>query len=525
MHAPVITDMSTDLGKKVGKRGEKAFADWCAQADLTAHPPDDDCFGWDYLVEFPGSIVGHRNGLADSAPAPIECRVQVKATNGTERSEPIKLSHMLRLSKLQMPVFFCFLQYDGKRSPVRAYVVHLGKDLIARTLERVRQLSASGVTDFHKHTVNVTYDDSHEIHTPFDLSLRSRMQMFLPDGMKTYIEWKNNLNDMLGFDHARITSKVTIKLSSKAELIDFFLGLKESVELTNVHTQEVRFGVPHNIDPTNCGTATLSIVDHHPRTDCNISVRRDPFSPAVDFSAALYVPPSALELADDEFKVRLVASTFELFLWPRTNRLTIQGILDAKGPYTLGDLKCLADAMVLLTEACTLEITLAGKSLIRAESVQLDELKGDWRQVQKTMTAAWELAERAGVANLVRADPEHLMRDTASILMLHGLINASSHAKVQFTDPSWYVPGKTSAFVKAVAAIVGDFRIAGVMAVVGQPCIEDGAFTLVSMDIRFFRLFGEPAHDEWGDEREAQLIKIAKDALAADGILAFGARV
>lgn len=123
------------MRKDVGKLGEKAFGLICQQAGLLVHQPDQDLLGWDFLVEDPCDASQLPESL-DKAPPPLEFRVQVKSTDGPTRRVSISLAQMLRLATLQMPVFFCVLAFNGQQLPVRAFLIHLGEEIIARTLAR-----------------------------------------------------------------------------------------------------------------------------------------------------------------------------------------------------------------------------------------------------------------------------------------------------------------------------------------------------------------------------------------------------
>jgi hypothetical protein len=275
----------------IGTLGEKIVAVWCAQTGLTAHRPDHDCFGWDYVVEYPNSFASHKR-LLDSVPAPIEFRVQVKSTNGTSESEPIALSHLLRLAKLPMPVFFCFLVFDSKPEPVRVYLVHLGEDLISRALARARELSACGERDIHKRSLSIRFDASQEIEKPFWRAFKDRIDAQIGEGIEAYIAWKSHVLSRAGFNECRVTADVTFEPIAPDVFVDFFIGLKSSLDVREMIVREHRFGIAEEIEPSRRGPAKLSIEDHHPRTDCAVAFRKDNFSAPIEFPATWYAPPA-----------------------------------------------------------------------------------------------------------------------------------------------------------------------------------------------------------------------------------------
>lgn len=245
---------------------------------------------------------------------------------------------MLRLAKLQMPVFFCFLAFEGHVEPVRVYFVHLGEDLITRTLERVRQLSAAGDRDLGRHTLSVNYDESHALEQPLHDGLKKAVDSHMPDGMSAYIAWKNGVLNSAGYADPRVTADIAFDVQNRSELVDLFLGLKETVELKRLLVMEHRFGIGETIEPDVDGPGTLSITDH-PTTEGKILIRKDAYSAALTFPVHSYFPPPAMNLPDDELKVRIIARTFEILLRPYSNRLTLKRTLNADAPYALRDLR------------------------------------------------------------------------------------------------------------------------------------------------------------------------------------------
>lgn len=145
--------------RDIGRMGENIFQFWCNSVGLTANGSKVDKRGWDCFVEFPNNSSGVIP--RDLVPKPIECKVQVKSTDLKKKGEDIKLSNLESLVKTQMPVFFCFIEFDGTNDPQAAYLVHVGKEVIERTLKRIRKLYSQGEGDrLNKHTMIIKYTDS-----------------------------------------------------------------------------------------------------------------------------------------------------------------------------------------------------------------------------------------------------------------------------------------------------------------------------------------------------------------------------
>src|ERR1051325_6434199 len=113
--------------RNVGKIGESALDGWVGDAGITANRVSQDETGWDFLLEFPLSqrdLIESRLPL-DKEPAPLQCFVQVKSTDDKPGKWDIKLSNWVRFVKNLVPAFFLILEFDGKSSCQRAFLVHV----------------------------------------------------------------------------------------------------------------------------------------------------------------------------------------------------------------------------------------------------------------------------------------------------------------------------------------------------------------------------------------------------------------
>ena len=92
--------------RDLGRLGEYTFSVWCSQVGLVANPSIIDKTGWDFYVQFP--IADDLSVSKLHKPA-VECRVQVKATDSSDRKWQITLSNLRQMATASMPTFYCFL--------------------------------------------------------------------------------------------------------------------------------------------------------------------------------------------------------------------------------------------------------------------------------------------------------------------------------------------------------------------------------------------------------------------------------
>lgn len=489
-----------------------------------AHPPDEDRFGWDFLVEEPRDPAGH-SGPLDAAPAPLEFRVQVKATNGIDDAIDISLAHMHRLAGLQMPVFFCCMAFDGGQDPVRVQLVHLDEELIGRTLARVRELEAAGDTQLHQHTLTVRCAAADALSQPFHAGLKEKIAQHVPEGMISYLAWKNKVLETIGYTDMRVIMQITTEPIGADDMLDFYLDLKKEIYLTSTYAQEYRFGIAQDFRPRYDGPAVLSITDHHPRDDAVISVRKDAFSRVIAFPAKFYAPPRALNIPDDRLKVRLLSPALDMLVWPVAGTLKFVNVLDPDEELALEQLSDFVEVMHWLTELgtppCRLDITLGGKSLFGG-TLKITAGSDGWGEVGATTAAAVNLARRAGAAGRIHTSLDELMRRRRALRDINRLADGAS-VKVVFPDPAAHFPNARSGFIKVFCIPLGAVRLAGVMAVVGRSVPHGDGFAIMTRDVRFFRTFAMPVSETWDDAVETDLIKIASDALEADDIIPIAA--
>src|SRR5262245_53551770 len=128
--------------RDLGELGESTLQGWAAGVGITANRVRQDKTGWDTLLEFPFSQKTLRDsGLPlDREPAPLRCFLQVKSTDSRPGKRSVKLSNWSRLVKNPFPAFFLILEFDGKSSCQRAFLVHVGEAHIRLVLKALREL-------------------------------------------------------------------------------------------------------------------------------------------------------------------------------------------------------------------------------------------------------------------------------------------------------------------------------------------------------------------------------------------------
>ena len=159
--------MMDDERDDVGALGEKTLSLWASQVGITINKAQEDKRGWDYILEFsshPRTRADFHFPL-DKDPSLIICFVQVKSTDGRERSCSVKLSNWASLVKRPEPVFFLVLEFDHQDECQRAFLVHIGEEYIGKALKRLREAGPEKRDKLHEMTMDFSYGEAELLQT------------------------------------------------------------------------------------------------------------------------------------------------------------------------------------------------------------------------------------------------------------------------------------------------------------------------------------------------------------------------
>jgi hypothetical protein len=335
--------------RDLGPMGEAAFKGWCHSAGLTVHKSEMDRTGWDFFVEFSPK---QKDSLPrDMLPAPIECKVQVKATDKKEKKLPITVSNLDRLIKAQMPAFFCFIEFDGKNEAQVAYLVHVGKEIIKKTLKRIRELESEGNGEkLHNHKMTIYYGDSDCLADTTGDSLKRAIEKHIPDTVEKYIEDKNKLLKTLGFEDGKGQFTITVSGNDPVrDVVDLALGLRKEIYIDKSIFYHKRFGVLLNNSLLDSEEAILSITSKP--TKVVLKFKEHQFSSGISFDADLYLSPLDQFVPKEYIKFRIKSNFFEFIVEPFNNKVIYSSYLQDSQRSPLNELRDYLKVLTLLQKA------------------------------------------------------------------------------------------------------------------------------------------------------------------------------
>ena len=301
----------------LGNLGEKEFEVWCAKENLTATKPERDRHGWDYFVEFPHNLKINTNISADMQKPPIKCFVQIKSTDSKDRYLSIKLSNLEKLAKTVQPAFYMFIQFDGQDTPQNIYLVHVNDHLVTKILKRLRELDQNEKdTKPNKTTISINYDDQHKLKPPYNKSLKTAIEKYIPEGINTYIEKKKQHIESTGFENGKYQIDFTV--GDLEQMIDVSLGIKTEVDISDVTAVENRFGIKkENLLTNTLNTSTnnegakLRMLNSKVIKSGFVRFKEDKFASPMSFECDFHFSPLQRIFTNKLLKIVIKGKFFE----------------------------------------------------------------------------------------------------------------------------------------------------------------------------------------------------------------------
>lgn len=302
--------------RNLGDLGESTFQVWCANEGIIHNCSVIDASGWDFFLELPNAP--GKNDREIHA-ADINCKVQVKATDGKSKKWSIGLSNLKTLATGPYPVFFAFLEFSHQPTPTRAFLVHLDHAWITRILKRVHEeIAVKGSRVTNKKTISIGYDKVHELNISKGTFLRAAIESHVKD-MHAYVAGKKKHLERTGFEGG--TSQLRFNTLDEAnlnDLVDVSIGAKESVEVRNFVGYDVRFGLKSKEPVFQSETGVLSMPNVLATGLGVFRVEDDSLPAPLKFSCKYFTSPFMARLPQRMWKLRIEGKAFEIIITPAT---------------------------------------------------------------------------------------------------------------------------------------------------------------------------------------------------------------
>ncbi|TXC73032.1 hypothetical protein FRC91_16395 [Bradymonadales bacterium TMQ1] len=253
--------------RDLGNLGESIFETWCHHEGPTANRVTYDKKGWDYYVEFEGYGDNCRadDVPLDLRPAEISCLIQIKSLDHTKKYCDVRLANWKRMAQSPLPAAFLVLEFDRQAAPQRAYLVPVGRDLIARTLKRLREFDPDDIntTKFNRCTMRLKWSSEYQLTSCSGSAFVDAMMEFIGQDSKSFFEKKREWLDSVGYEEG--WGRATFQITSEVDdLVDFAIGLKPELPARMTEWVDLRFGIERNRTVLGDENSTFKIDSFNP---------------------------------------------------------------------------------------------------------------------------------------------------------------------------------------------------------------------------------------------------------------------
>lgn len=345
--------------RDIGRMGENFFEYNCNSVGLVANGSKIDKTGWDFFVEFPldGNSIRH----LDQIKTPLSCRVQVKATDKTDKKLSIKMSNLLTLAKSHTPSFIYFIEFDKTDAPKKTYLVHFDSTLIDDILQKARNLSVKECNPkLHKKTMTIHYDkDHHKLQDTSGESLKLGIINSIGGDYDKYVTNKIKHLQETGYENG--AASITFKLSSEDDLqnlIESTLGGKQKINVNEFSVTETRFGIKSPTPIVSHESGTISFGDIPPLSDGEISFHENKFSSPLTFKCKIYNSPFNFCVPKEKIQLKIEGDFFTITV----------GLYSGKAKYNFSFNSILMPLSKFSDAFRLMEIICSGNKTIRAST-------------------------------------------------------------------------------------------------------------------------------------------------------------
>lgn len=282
------------MTKDIGGMGENLLGVWAAQIGVSANRSlNKDATGWDWILEWPiDSLASSAETKTrfDKSPSPVKCLVQVKSTNSTQSRVNIKLSNWYHLIRNPLPAFYLILDFGSQNECQRAFLVHVGPDLIAKVQKRLVDIYPDG--DLNKKTMRLKWSDKELLSSYDGDGLEKAVMSYIQPDMDQYVKNKQELIKTVGYEGSGQIMQVTINIPQGVDpdeyMMDFDLGIIPQVRVEGGTLYEERFG--KRISQSNLEAGSFLEVTSEPVGPGEVIITDSNLNKSIVLNCQVYIP-------------------------------------------------------------------------------------------------------------------------------------------------------------------------------------------------------------------------------------------
>lgn len=440
----------------IGDLAEIEAARWLKQGRIDVNTAHRDRRGWDIIAQLPREA-GRKVSSLDTRPAEISCFIQVKATTTEDRRLAVKLDNWDRAVKEPIPWFYLILEYSKKEKFKNAFLVHVDSNLAQRVLARLRKMEISDEDTLHKKYMDLTWGEGDQLKKrSISKDIENTIRAAVGDQADYAVRkaaWRDDAGD--GGSTLRFTFKFKnrSKVKLMREMVDFAIGLRETLPATITKAESVRFGIPKVVTKDY---PTGGVFVHRPRIRSagGASLRFD----AADgtdsvclqgdvYSSLLYFP----FLPEQVHKTRIALPMISFIIAAGGEAQFTFNLPQGDTPVALGDLVRTAKAIRLLSQGAGTRVGIETELLGTMAETSIDHVKST---VSNEMLEYLSFAEKAGtvlryfgIGEFEQVLPIEIDQQRRAILLLESALTSEVSLGMEFPVPTPVVEGSETAVV------------------------------------------------------------------------------
>ncbi|MHB1403855.1 MAG: hypothetical protein ACYCWB_15805 [Thiobacillus sp.] len=527
------------MKKDTGGMGEHLLGVWAAQIGITANQSaNKDATGWDWFLEWPIESLTPSAVLQsryDKAPSPVKCLVQVKSTNSTQSRVDVKLSNWFFLIHNPLPSFYLILDFGGENECQRAFLVHVGPDLIAKVQKRLVDIYPDG--NLNKKTMRLKWSDEELLPSYDGDGLEKAVMSYVLPDMDQYVKNKHDLIKTVGYEGSGQIMQVTINIPQGVDpeehMMDFDLGIIPKVRVEGGTLYEERFG--KRISQSDLEEGSFLEVTSEPVGSGEVIFTDSDLNKAVVLDCQVYIPAAFGHLIPKEkirarFSHRLMEFIIPLEGEGQRFNFTIR-FPDNDEFATIKDLNDLARIVLLISEAAanSHELLLSARfqnSSVRTGKIDASSISPTLISWAKLVHYAFIVARHFEMENNLSITSHELLSIEGPLLALAGILDPQRRDfKVTFCINEAHVKQGEKCGLPMVAMTKLGQRIVGIAATLfgtinlsGDSDGTDVECEVVSHDIKIEDQYQADVGDivtakKWSEEQKVNIIKRYKNEM------------
>lgn len=238
--------------EQIGEAAENKARDWLGLSRITAHRPERDKRGWDFILEYD---LNSEKPLEQAEPV-VTCKLQVKGTVDDEGWINIKLSNWNKMVKQPFPFFVLVIVFSKTDLEVvnAAYLIHIDEGYVSQVLKRLRGLSRDERNKLHEKKLRVNWNEENKLDPrQYGTSIGRKIRDYVGPSAESYVVQKLKWIKSSGYGDRPIQGHIVFHnpdddLSKLyGQLADLAIGTIKEIPIESMAMDEVRFGIPKPI--------------------------------------------------------------------------------------------------------------------------------------------------------------------------------------------------------------------------------------------------------------------------------------